>query len=161
MDKRKIEYVNGVPHYYDMFGKEVKAGGYLFYTDGSGRGLNKREKVLLGEDGVLGTDSTSEAWIKAGRAVEGEFGIYPLEMADLNFFYDFPVLLGDIVIADDCECEVVDYGYDETGKLWIECELLDPAFKGVTREFTFDQVKDACIALDSHKVNGKIVVTMD
>ena len=27
--------------------------------------------------------------------------------------------------------------------------------------FTFDQVKDACIALDSHKVNGKIVVTME
>ena len=27
--------------------------------------------------------------------------------------------------------------------------------------FTFDQVQDACIALDSHKVNGKIVVTME
>ncbi|MBQ9212060.1 MAG: zinc-binding dehydrogenase [Clostridia bacterium] len=27
--------------------------------------------------------------------------------------------------------------------------------------FTFDQVKDACIALDSHKINGKIVVTME
>ena len=26
--------------------------------------------------------------------------------------------------------------------------------------FTFDQVREACIALDSHKVNGKIVVTM-
>ena len=27
--------------------------------------------------------------------------------------------------------------------------------------FTFDKVQDACIALDSHKVNGKIVVTME
>ena len=27
--------------------------------------------------------------------------------------------------------------------------------------FTFKHVRDACIALDSHKVNGKIVVTME
>ena len=27
--------------------------------------------------------------------------------------------------------------------------------------FSFDRVKDACVALDSHKVNGKIVVTME
>ena len=27
--------------------------------------------------------------------------------------------------------------------------------------YAFDHIRDACIALDSHKVNGKIVVTME
>ena len=42
----------------------------------------KMKRVYKTEEGELGTDATNPAWIKSGRAVECEFGIYPFEEQD-------------------------------------------------------------------------------
>lgn len=42
------------------------------------------EKIFLTADGRLGTDATNPFWIKIGRAIPCEFGIYPLSCGDLE-----------------------------------------------------------------------------
>lgn len=41
-------------------------------------------KVYLTTEGELGTDATNPSWIKSGRAVPCEYGIYPLCYAETN-----------------------------------------------------------------------------
>ena len=71
----KIDYSVEPPKYYDMNGEELHDGDVV--------GMNGREwSVMLAEDGSLGTDATNPKWIETGRAVPGEYGIYPFEQAD-------------------------------------------------------------------------------
>ena len=37
------------------------------------------QRVYATENGELGTDATNPKWIKSGRAVPCEYGIYPFE----------------------------------------------------------------------------------
>lgn len=67
-----------IPLYFDKNGKRVLEGSIIKRPNG------KLERVYLTEDGELGTDATNPKWIETGRAVEGEFGIYPLTDTDLN-----------------------------------------------------------------------------
>lgn len=59
--------------YFDKNGVELFDGDTIRWGDG------KVEKVALGESGQLGVDATNPAWIKSGRAVPFQFGLYPLE----------------------------------------------------------------------------------
>lgn len=70
-NKGRIE--NG--RYYDKNGKELFEGDYI-RLDG------RTEKLYRTTDGELGTDATNPLWIETGRAVEGEYGIYPLSVED-------------------------------------------------------------------------------
>ena len=61
--------------YYDMNGVELHDGDIVFI-------YGKNMKVFLTEAKTLGTDATNPAWIKDGRAFEGENGIYPFTESD-------------------------------------------------------------------------------
>ena len=71
-----IKTVNGKYKYFDKNGKEITDGCKIKYADG------RIEKVYMTTEGELGTDATNPLWIKNGRAVPCEYGIYPLEVAD-------------------------------------------------------------------------------
>ena len=71
----KIDYTVEPPKYYDMNGEELHDGDTVM--------MDGREwAVMLTDDERLGVDSTNPAWIKNGRAVLGEYGIYPFGQAD-------------------------------------------------------------------------------
>lgn len=77
----KIENVNGKTHYYDMNGKEIHEGDCVVLE-------GKEEKVYLTSEDELGVDAINPLWIKSGKAIPTEFGIYPFSI------YDEPVLCG-------------------------------------------------------------------
>ena len=58
--------------YYDRNGREIVDGCRIKFDSG------RIETVYATEGGYLGTDATNPAWIKAGRAMPCEEGIYPL-----------------------------------------------------------------------------------
>ena len=61
--------------YYDVLGEELREGDIVL--------MGGREwDVMLSADGCLGVDSTNPKWIASGRAVKGEYGIYPFEPTD-------------------------------------------------------------------------------
>ena len=64
--------------YFDMNGIEIHEGDYILNVDDG-----SVQKVYLGESRQLGTDATNPAWIKSGRAVPCEYGLYPLTHDDL------------------------------------------------------------------------------
>ena len=69
--------------YYDKNGAQLQDGDIIRWDDG------KLEQVVLGDSGQLGVDATNPAWIKSGRAVPFQFGLYPLEsqwMAEIEKF---------------------------------------------------------------------------
>ena len=67
-----IKIENGKYRYFDKHGTEITEGCKIKYEYGS------IEKVYLTAEGELGTDATNPAWIKSGRAIPCEYGIYPL-----------------------------------------------------------------------------------
>ena len=73
-----IKYENGKTKYFDKNGKEITDGCKIKFSDG------RIKKVYLTEKDELGTDATNPLWIEIGRAVECEYGIYPLNEADTN-----------------------------------------------------------------------------
>ena len=58
--------------YLDKNGVEITDGCTIQTEDGNAK------KVYLTDDGYLGTDATNPKWIEMGRAVECQFGVYPL-----------------------------------------------------------------------------------
>ena len=75
-----IKEIDGKKHYYDINGKEIHEGDSVLM-------LGREWKVFLTEVDELGVDSTNPKWIQNGRAVEGEYGIYPFTA------FDDPVLV--------------------------------------------------------------------
>lgn len=67
-----IVHYGEYPIYFDKNGAQITDGCHIKYKDGRVR------KVYLTSDGYLGTDATNPKWIENGRAIECEFGIYPL-----------------------------------------------------------------------------------
>lgn len=67
-----IKMVNDERKYFDKNGKEITEGCKIKFESG------RIEKVYLTTEGELGTDATNPKWIENGRAVECEYGIYPL-----------------------------------------------------------------------------------
>jgi len=67
-----IKTVNNELKYFDKHGKEITEGCKIKFESG------RIEKVYLTTEGELGTDATNPKWIEIGRAVECEYGIYPL-----------------------------------------------------------------------------------
>lgn len=65
--------------YYDRNGKEITEGCTIVFP---GYATGERFKVYRTETGELGTDATNPAWIKSGRAVPCEYGIFPLNHSD-------------------------------------------------------------------------------
>ena len=69
--------------YYDRNGVELNAGDYIRVGD-------HEEPQMLYEwsDGCgnrgLGTDATNPAWIRLGRAVACEYGVYDLDCEDMK-----------------------------------------------------------------------------
>lgn len=58
-----------------MNGKEIHEGDIVKMG-------NELKEVYRTENNELGTDATNPLWIKTGRAVPTEFGIYPFDTAD-------------------------------------------------------------------------------
>jgi hypothetical protein len=64
--------------YFDKYGREVKEGDTVKIGDCD-------EQILYRTvDGELGVDATNPVWIKSGRAVPCEYGIYPLSSSDIR-----------------------------------------------------------------------------
>lgn len=62
--------------YFDKNGTQIESGCCVRYPCGSIR------EVYLTSEGDLGIDATNPSWIKSGRAVECEYGIYPLTKSE-------------------------------------------------------------------------------
>ena len=71
-----IKSENGKMRYFDKNGVEITDGSKIRFPSGS------TEKVYLTTEGELGTDATNKKWIESGRAVECEYGVYPLTLED-------------------------------------------------------------------------------
>lgn len=65
-------------HYIDKEGNELHDGDFIRWDSG------KIEKLYLTDKGRLGTDATNPLWVANGRAVECEYGIYPLDYGDMK-----------------------------------------------------------------------------
>lgn len=76
--KKKIIVKDGQFVYYDKVGNELHDGDYVLYDDG------RIKQLFLTESGQLGIDATNPAWIKNGRAVAFEYGVYPLEEQEME-----------------------------------------------------------------------------
>lgn len=70
--------VNDKYVYFDKNGVMLQDGDIIVYADG------REEKLYESADGRLGTDATNRHWIETGRAQPCEYGIYPLEYAELS-----------------------------------------------------------------------------
>lgn len=73
----RIEINDGWYHYFDINGVELSEGDVVNID-----GVEK--KLYETMEGRLGTDATNPAWLKAGKAAPGEYGIYPLEDSDMK-----------------------------------------------------------------------------
>lgn len=101
----RIEYRESGNFYYDMRDELIGEGDTVL-MDG------KECKVFATEDGYLGTDATNPKWIEMGRAVEGEYGIYPFDEKDEPVLvmvgnYTGTHKAGDIVHWRGHECRVM------------------------------------------------------
>lgn len=73
-----IKYDKDKTRYFDKHGNEIHAGDLIRFSDG------RVKKVFLTDKDELGTDATNPQWIAMGKAVPGEYGIYPLEPNDTD-----------------------------------------------------------------------------
>lgn len=73
-----IRTIEGVTRYFDKNGTEITEGSVIQFENG------RKEKVYKTVNDELGTDATNPAWIEIGRAVECEYGIYPLTEEETN-----------------------------------------------------------------------------
>lgn len=69
---------NGTYRYFDKNGTELKDGDIIRYDSGN------EEKLYLTTNGRLGTDATNPSWVKSGRALPCEYGVYPLEYGEMK-----------------------------------------------------------------------------
>lgn len=76
--KARIIEENGVYTYLDRDGNELHDGDTIMWADG------RTEKLYATVQGLLGTDATNPSWLASGRAVECEYGIYPLTWSDVQ-----------------------------------------------------------------------------
>ncbi|MFT4104771.1 MAG: hypothetical protein QM657_03340 [Lacrimispora sp.] len=67
-----------VVRYFDRNGDELHDGDVIEYASG------RTEVLYLTDKGELGTDATNPEWIRTGRAEPGEYGLYPLTVAELR-----------------------------------------------------------------------------
>ena len=76
--KARIIEENGVYTYLDREGNELHDGDTIMWADG------RTEKLYATVEGRLGTDATNPSWIASGRAMECEYGVYPLTWSDVQ-----------------------------------------------------------------------------
>lgn len=62
--------------YFDKNGTELRDGDIIRYDSGN------EEKLYLTMNGRLGMDATNPSWVKSGRAIPCEYGVYPLEYSE-------------------------------------------------------------------------------
>lgn len=73
-----IKYEGNKAKYFDKNGTEITEGCKIQYENG------QVKTVYLTENDELGIDATNPKWIKSGRAVPCEYGIYPLNVDDTD-----------------------------------------------------------------------------
>ena len=76
--KARIIEENGVYTYLDRDGNELHDGDTIMWADG------RIEKLYATVEGRLGTDATNPSWLASGRAVECQYGVYPLTWSDVQ-----------------------------------------------------------------------------
>lgn len=89
-----IKEVNGIRRYFDKNGIEISDGCLVKFTSGA------VEKVYLTTEGELGTDATNRHWIETGRAIECEYGIYPLTHQDTDEVEVVPVRVQTVAFTN-------------------------------------------------------------
>ena len=76
--KARIIEENDIYTYFDKEGNELHDGDTIMWADG------RTEKLYATVEGRLGTDATNPSWIASGRAVECQYGVYPLTWSDVQ-----------------------------------------------------------------------------
>lgn len=76
--KKHICIIEDEYKYFDANFEEIHEGDYLEYHSG------RKEKIYLSTEGQLCTDATNPNWIKIGRAMPTEFGLYHLTNDELE-----------------------------------------------------------------------------
>ena len=77
--RRIITDKDGTIRYFDKNGVELFEGDTIKYHEES----DTLFELYRTDDGRLGTDATNPSWIESGRAFSCEWGIYPLESAEM------------------------------------------------------------------------------
>ena len=76
--KARIIEENDIYTYFDRDGNELHDGDTIMWADG------RTEKLYATVEGRLGTDATNPSWLASGRAVECQYGVYPLTWSDVQ-----------------------------------------------------------------------------
>ena len=76
--KGTIIETRGAYRYFDKEGNELHDGDTIMWADG------RMEKLHATVQGLLGTDATNPSWIASGRAVECQYGVYPLGLSGVQ-----------------------------------------------------------------------------
>lgn len=84
--KSKIITENGIIRYFDKEGNELHDGDLVrFDAEATVDGMAIERRLYLTEEKELGVDATNPSWIKDGRAVPCEYGIYPVHEETLKY----------------------------------------------------------------------------
>lgn len=123
-DESKSRY-----RYFDKYGQEINEGDYIL-IDG------KYKRIYRTEDGELGTDATNPLWVKSGKAIPCEYGIYPLTTEETEESIVFET---DIVGSGEME-EVFICKFNgeiiETDKIELDDEYIpDLPYTGTLKAF--------------------------
>ena len=135
--KARIIEENGVYTYLDREGNELHDGDTIMWADG------RTEKLYATVQGLLGTDSTNPSWLASGRAVECQYGVYPLTWSDVQEIVNVDPLKAEQM----AEARKAEYEAEQRkARRETEMKKLSEYGKSIVREF--GRRKDIIITYD-------------
>lgn len=99
--------------YFDANGNEIRED--MFIKEG-----NEYRLLYATEDGTIGTDSTNPSWVKSGRAIPCEYGIYSLTQQETEdcIFYRKEYLDGIMYLVSLDGTDRVLFDGTENDEVW-------------------------------------------
>lgn len=125
-DESKSRY-----QYFDQHGQEINEGDYILIN-------GKYKRIYRTEDWELGTDATNPAWIKSGRAIPCEYGIYPLttEETEESTVFVLKTLRTALDIPFDAFVRKFDGKIIDASNIWLDDEYTeDLPYTGTLKAF--------------------------
>lgn len=135
--KARIIEENGVYTYFDREGNELHDGDTIMWADG------RTEKLYATVQGLLGTDATNPSWLASGRAVECQYGVYPLTWSDVQEI----VKVDPLKAEQEAKARKAKYEAEQL-KARREAEMKKLAEYGKTIVREFGRRKDIIITYD-------------
>ena len=135
--KARIIEENGVYTYFDREGNELHDGDTIMWADG------RMEKLYATDQGLLGTDATNPSWLASGRAVECQYGVYPLSWSEVQEI----VKVDPLKAEEQAKARKAEYEAEQRkARREHEMKKLTEYCKSIVREF--GRRKDVTITYD-------------